>query len=120
MNAPTHTNFFEQRSTEYGKGEIEGWGEAFDFLAPSAPMEPVALYRVYTMPGCSYCRVAVDSLVFCAIPHTVILIEDGAERARMKATNGDWRTFPMVFSLDTDGNEIGFVGGAEALAAQLA
>lgn len=32
MNAPTHTNFFEQRSTEYGKGEVMGWATAFDFL----------------------------------------------------------------------------------------
>jgi ribonucleoside-diphosphate reductase beta chain len=25
MNAPTHTNFFEGRSTEYGKGGVIGW-----------------------------------------------------------------------------------------------
>jgi ribonucleoside-diphosphate reductase beta chain len=33
MNAPTHTNFFEQRATEYGKGEIARWDHAYDFLA---------------------------------------------------------------------------------------
>lgn len=32
MNAPTHTNFFEQRSTEYSKSETKGWKTAFDFL----------------------------------------------------------------------------------------
>jgi ribonucleoside-diphosphate reductase beta chain len=32
MNAPTHTNFFEGRSTEYGKGETPGWKTAFNFL----------------------------------------------------------------------------------------
>lgn len=32
MNAPTHTNFFEGRSTEYGKGETPGWDHAFAFL----------------------------------------------------------------------------------------
>jgi ribonucleoside-diphosphate reductase beta chain len=32
MNAPTHTNFFEGRSTEYGKGETPGWNTAFNFL----------------------------------------------------------------------------------------
>jgi len=37
MNAPTHTNFFEQRSTEYGKGEIKGWDTAFDFLEGPPP-----------------------------------------------------------------------------------
>lgn len=37
MNAPTHTNFFEQRATEYGKGEVHGWDTAYDFLtAPFA------------------------------------------------------------------------------------
>lgn len=32
MNVPTHTNFFEGRSTEYSKGEIPGWEKAFDFF----------------------------------------------------------------------------------------
>jgi ribonucleoside-diphosphate reductase beta chain len=32
MNAPTHTNFFEGRSTEYGKGETPGWAKAYSFL----------------------------------------------------------------------------------------
>ncbi len=32
MNAPTHTNFFEGRSTEYGKGETPGWDTAYSFL----------------------------------------------------------------------------------------
>jgi ribonucleoside-diphosphate reductase beta chain len=31
-NIPTHTNFFEGRSTEYSKGEVPGWEHAFDFL----------------------------------------------------------------------------------------
>uniref|UniRef100_A0AB74UKH2 ribonucleoside-diphosphate reductase n=1 Tax=Caulobacter phage BL57 TaxID=3348355 RepID=A0AB74UKH2_9VIRU len=57
MNAPTHTNFFEQRSTEYGKGEIPGWERAFNFL-----QRPV-----WTPPadedGC-----AEDGV--CAIPET--------------------------------------------------
>lgn len=29
ISAPTHTNFFEQRSTEYGTGTVEGWEDAF-------------------------------------------------------------------------------------------
>ncbi len=36
MNLPTHTNFFESRATEYGKGGVEGWDTAFDFLVRSA------------------------------------------------------------------------------------
>lgn len=30
ISAPTHTNFFEQRSTEYSSGTVEGWGDAFN------------------------------------------------------------------------------------------
>src|SRR6266567_2407293 len=106
MNAPTHTNFFEQRSTEYGKGEIEGWGEAFKFLAPR--------YRVYTMPGCPHCDRAKVFLIGQKIPHEVKLVEDADARAKMK-TAQDRTTFPMIFALDTGGNETRFVGGADAL-----
>lgn len=111
MNAPTHTNFFEQRSTEYGKGEIEGWEAAFDFLAP--------LYRVYTMPGCAYCTSALKTLTDRGIPHETRLIADADERQTLKTAQGGWGTFPMVFALDASGTEIKFVGGAEALVAQL-
>jgi ribonucleoside-diphosphate reductase beta chain len=58
MNAPTHTNFFEQRSTEYGKGEIAGWDHALDFLAQLK----VPKFRVYTMPGCPHCERAISAL----------------------------------------------------------
>lgn len=30
ISAPTHTNFFEQRSTDYASGTVEGWTDAFD------------------------------------------------------------------------------------------
>jgi ribonucleoside-diphosphate reductase beta chain len=30
VSAPTHTNFFEQRSTEYASGGVTGWEEAFE------------------------------------------------------------------------------------------
>jgi ribonucleoside-diphosphate reductase beta chain len=45
MNAPTHTNFFEQRSTEYGKGEIVGWERGYDFLS-----RPIAVPGVIDLP----------------------------------------------------------------------
>ncbi|AFU86590.1 putative ribonucleoside diphosphate reductase beta subunit [Caulobacter phage CcrRogue] len=46
MNAPTHANFFEQRSTEYGKGEVAGWPTAFAFL--QRPM-----WTPYAAGGCT-------------------------------------------------------------------
>ena len=30
VSAPTHTNFFESRSTEYATGTVEGWEGAFE------------------------------------------------------------------------------------------
>lgn len=49
MNAPTHTNFFEQRATEYGKGEVQGWDTAYDFLAAPAS----AVIGVANLPTCA-------------------------------------------------------------------
>jgi ribonucleoside-diphosphate reductase beta chain len=116
MNAPTHTNFFEQRSTEYGKGEIAGWDRAFDFL--TGVKRPV--YRVYTMPGCPHCARAVEALESATIPYEAILIEDADLRAAMKAKEPGWKTFPMVYFLDAKGtNSLRFVGGADALVAEL-
>lgn len=45
MNAPTHTNFFEQRATEYGKGEIARWKHAYDFL-----LRPLVIEGLGEMP----------------------------------------------------------------------
>lgn len=107
MNAPTHTNFFEQRSTEYGKGEIEGWTDAFDFLAP-------AQFHIYTMPGCPHCTRAVDALTARNIPFTQELIEDAVRRAGLRAhAKLGWTTFPLVYQLLKD--EKKFIGGADAL-----
>ena len=116
MNAPTHTNFFEQRSTEYGKGEIEGWSNAFDFLTPRAENPP--LYRVYTMPGCPHCTRALAALDERTIAYEAILIDDAEARATLKAQNS-WKTFPMVFALDSKGVQTRFVGGADALVSEL-
>jgi Glutaredoxin and related proteins len=116
MNAPTHTNFFEQRSTEYGKGEIEGWPTAFDFLTSGK----VAQYRVYTMPGCPHCERAVNVLKEHAVPFDYVLIEDAELRAQKKSAQGDWKTFPMIYRLDSNGmDEVRFVGGADAIVNEL-
>jgi len=117
MNAPTHTNFFEQRSTEYGKGAIEGWEGAFAFLKPNS--QGAKKYRVYTMPGCPHCSRAVTALVDGGFDHEVILIEDATERTRMKAVENGWKTFPMVYAFEGD-TVARFVGGADALVQELA
>lgn len=52
MNAPTHTNFFEQRATEYGKGEVKGWETAYDRItAPRRTFEPIDFENDAPLPG---------------------------------------------------------------------
>lgn len=36
ISAQTHANFFEARATEYSKGGVVGWDNAFDFLSENA------------------------------------------------------------------------------------
>lgn len=136
MNAPTHTNFFEQRSTEYGKGETQGWDNAFSFLergpllieggagkiAKSLAAKPVKAFIVYTMPNCPYCDKAKELLLASEHTYEFILIEDAAERARLKeAAQPGWRTFPLVydatsaFGTDLTSQSV-FIGGAAELA----
>lgn len=121
MNAPTHTNFFEQRSTEYGKGEIEGWGTAYDFLKPPAPPS----YRVYTKPGCPHCDRAKALLVSRKLGFEPIELVEAADRQKLFSeiaiTYGrtGWNTSPMIFELDDEGFVARFIGGADDLEATL-
>lgn len=132
MNAPTHTNFFEQRSTEYGKGEIKGWETAFDkFDAPRRSQvrfeDPAALpsYLVYTKPGCPHCVDAKSLLIERAIPHDVTELRRAEDRQKKFAEVADdfgwpgWNTSPMIFALDASGIPTRFVGGASNLADEL-
>lgn len=109
MNAPTHTNFFEQRSTEYSKGEIEGISTAFDFLQKKEPS-----YTIYTMPGCPHCERAISILEKNKTQFAELLIEDATERATMKDKAG-WKTFPLVYRMEENSSK--FLGGADALEA---
>lgn len=110
MNAPTHTNFFEGRSTEYGKGETPGWDNAFSFLgrerllieggsakvAKALALEPAPVawefrddavlpwnepeYRVYTKPGCPHCDRAKELLRAKGINFEAIELVDAEAR----------------------------------------
>lgn len=117
MNSPVHTNFFESRSTEYGKGEIEGWSNAFNFLTPQkpeiVPVEPAPLmYRVFTMPDCPHCTRAIEALERNHVAYETKLVKDSNQRGIMKSSE-NWTTFPMVYKLSKADPE--FIGGADAL-----
>ena len=127
MNAPTHTNFFEQRSTEYGKGETQGWDNAFSVLKRGPLLveggagkiaktliafEPKTLF-VYTMPNCPYCEKVKALLLDTDHKVEFRLIEDPEQRARLKeAAQPGWRTFPLVF--DVAGVHANTEAGSEA------
>ncbi|UTC28340.1 ribonucleoside-diphosphate reductase I subunit beta [Brevundimonas phage vB_BpoS-Gurke] len=140
MNAPTHTNFFEQRSTDYGKGETQGWDNAFAFLKRGPLLveggagkivkelvKPVKSFVVFTMPNCPYCEEAKAMLLGSDHKVEFLLVEDAEERKRLKeAAKPGWRTFPLVFE-DSDVSddvypgedsffrEATFIGGASDL-----
>ncbi|UTC29898.1 ribonucleoside-diphosphate reductase I subunit beta [Bajunvirus bajun] len=129
MNAPTHTNFFEGRSTEYGKGGVKGWDKAFAFmdhdrskalliekLTRTTTEKSVATtYRILTMPDCPHCVRAKALASDKGLRHEVIQIDDRLKREEIKKAYDGWKTFPMVFEIDSvSGDVIRFVGGADA------
>ncbi len=141
MNAPTHTNFFEQRSTEYGKGEIHGWEHAFDGLADLPPGASVQYdgdyddpifksdaprFLIYTKPDCPHCDRAKSMLSARDIPFTAVELADASKRQEMFLLletfwrTPNWKTSPMIFETDADGDEVRFIGGADDLAKVLA
>lgn len=118
-NAPTHTNFFEGRSTEYGKGLTEGWDRAFNFLKRRKKL------RIYTKPDCPWCHRAVDLLQSKFTPFEAVELTDADDRKAKFAEIGerfsrDWNTSPMIFVLDDDGTEAEFIGGYDDLTSYLA
>lgn len=121
-NAPTHTNFFESRSTEYGKGAIEGWDAAFASIEPKPIVQETEVYpqtqsyHLYTMAECSHCERAKKILTDDGLTFTFEQINDAEERTKLKQVYG-WKTFPMIFWVE--GSKMTFIGGADALVDRL-
>ncbi|UTU07883.1 ribonucleotide reductase of class Ia (aerobic), beta subunit [Caulobacter phage C1] len=138
MNLPTHTNFFEQRSTEYSKGEIEGWDEAFELMSrgfapaidsPHAGSTPVLTsipkiaYIVHSKPGCPHCdraKALLDArkIVYVSQSHDTDETRFDLLSSIKTEFGVPWRTFPAI--IDLQGFEPRFVGGADALTQELA
>lgn len=120
MNIPTHTNFFEQRSTDYSKEEIEGWESAFAEMdrgafKPNLTQVTGAQFRVITKPDCPHCTRAKDALSDRGIQFISIKIDDAEQRKKaLEGLNG-WTTFPVIHKLSPTGEPTQFIGGADAL-----
>lgn len=118
MNAQTHTNFFEQRSTEYGKGGIEGWSEAWDFKDKGwEPGSAAAEYRVYTKDTCPWCVQAKALLDQEGIAYDVVDLSNDVERQAFYETTG-LKSVPAIFEI-LNGEETVFIGGYESLVEHL-
>ncbi len=127
MSLPTHTNFFEQRATEYSKEELEGWKEAFEaFDLGIFSTDEKRSYQIYAKPGCPHCERAEALLDHRGIAYDFETIEDKPERdailADLDTTWGvsGWGTFPVIFARNAEHHPIRFVGGADALHKELA
>lgn len=141
MNAPTHTNFFEQRSTEYGKGgfvnhsgrfsAIEGKRQPKGIVIPglaqaiAKPMSSLpnvvtfegTRFVVYTKPDCPHCVRAKRALDDRQISYVSVDLNE-TQRAEITAQQG-WTTFPMVYELRGERQPSTFIGGADALISML-
>ncbi len=137
MNAPTHTNFFEQRATEYGKGGLVNREDRYAFLAAPEPkvippnaevVYAAALdrgetpnFRVYTKPGCPHCDRAKEMLDGLDHFYESVDLPEASDRQALfkeiEETWGrpGWNTSPMVFIVDDDDDLLAFVGGADDL-----
>lgn len=99
VSGKEHTNFFENKATDYSKASVEGsWDDAFSMF--EAPAEPEWL--ILSKPGCPHCVSAknlLTSLGFGWSGKEHVTEEDVAE---FKAQGH--RTFPQVYH---NGNLVG-------------
>ena len=81
MNAETHTNFFENRSTEYSKGGVVNWERAFDAISGnSGSRKPTSKVVVYGKAECPYCHIMKDALIRADVEFTYFSLAEEAKR----------------------------------------
>lgn len=110
VGASTHTNFFEQRSTEYSKGGLEGWEEV---VWDSKYTGNVISYEVVAIRGCPWCSQARHELKSGRHRYQYKVLETEEEIQAHKTMN-NFNTFPMVTALYDTGDRR-FLGGYKSL-----
>ncbi|MBL4871587.1 MAG: ribonucleotide-diphosphate reductase subunit beta [Robiginitomaculum sp.] len=120
IGAPTHTNFFEQRSTEYSK-EISGdWKTAFNYI------EHINKSHTDKYPG-GLLIVTGEDCVWCDLAKTKIDQQNiTAQYVNSKTTYGvellsrvAKNSVPQIFELHVKGESLRHIGGAEALITEM-
>lgn len=116
MGAPTHANFFEQRSTEYSKEEAVGWDKAFAENAQTVE-QLKGLFSggalIVTGEGCSWCALAKAKLNQLGIPfeeHDKTSLTGSTYRELYRTT-----TVPQIFELYQSGAIKEHIGGCDDL-----
>lgn len=106
VSGKEHTNFFENKATDYAKASVEGsWDDAFALF--EEPAEPE--WKVLSKPDCPYCVHAKTLLA--SLGFTPIVVEHTTEEQISDFKAQGHRTFPQVYHNGT------LVGGFDALQA---
>lgn len=101
MNAETHTNFFESRSTEYAKNGVVGWDNAFDVFDSTSSGSAVGnTVVVYGKTDCPYCHLVKDGLQRAGVAFTYIDLDNDALRREFYAASGT-ASVPQMYFTDT-------------------
>lgn len=106
LNAPDHTNFFENKVSEYEVGSLVG-----DWTYTMAD------FRIYGREGCPYCVEAKSALASRGIAYEYVDLTDDAARKAFYAErgfDGSAQTMPKIYRLRDEGEE--YVGGFTDLA----
>lgn len=96
MNAETHSNFFEARSTEYSKGGVVNWENAFDFLEVVKPNTIRPKVVVYGKSDCPYCHLLKGGLTLADVEFDYISLDDDAARMAFYEATGT-RSVPQAY-----------------------
>lgn len=93
LNAPEHTNFFEQRVTEYAKSSTKGsWDDSLD----------EAKFTIYGQEGCSYCYKAVTLAEKLGLDFTYINLTGQDEKKQALYKEYGSTTVPIITATNED------------------
>ncbi len=76
------------------------------------------MYLIYSMPGCPSCLKAKNLLTIKGLSFQEKVIDDPQERLEFLTKLKGWRSFPVIFEINSD-KPSQFIGGYEALAGML-
>jgi ribonucleoside-diphosphate reductase beta chain len=110
ISAPTHTNFFEQRSTEYGKGMPQDWPDAFAALDEIVLRgEHLPGIVIYTKPNCPWCAYAKSIAQSAGISFECRPMEAYPRK------DGETLTWPRIHWKGNESEHGTMIGGSEDL-----